>query len=267
MTSPALPEPELSLIMPCYNEEAAIGHTIPKLLAAFRSAGHRLELVAVDNGSGDRTGEVIRRLAEDEPWIVPHRVEVNEGYGHGVLQGLTRCRAPWVGTVAADGQVDAEDIVRLYESAAATDGEVLAKVRRRFRMDGLRRKLVSIAYNLLVRLLWPRLTSLDINGNPKILRREVLLAMELKSKGWLLDPEMMIKAHYMGLRVLEFNAFARMRGTGLSHVRAGTCWEFLTHLVRYRLAPGARLDCERIRANAVRLRGERRVPAGRAIGD
>lgn len=228
--------PDLSLVMPCYNEEESVGLTARRLLAAFDAAGIRLELITVDNGSRDRTGEIIEQLAREHPGIRPHRVEVNRGYGHGLLSGVPLCRAPWVGFIPADGQVDAADVVQLYEAAAESNGNVVAKVRRRFRMDGLQRKLVSITYNLLVRTLWPRLDSLDVNGTPKILPRDALLAMQLQSQGWFLDPEIMIKAHYMGLRVLEFNAFARMRGRGVSHVRAETCWEFLHSLLVYRFS-------------------------------
>jgi glycosyltransferase involved in cell wall biosynthesis len=228
--------PDLSLIMPCYNEEDALGFTVPRLLSAFDKAGYRLELVLVDNGSRDRTGEIIRRFAARHPNIVPCRVEHNQGYGYGVLSGVPLCTGPWIGTVAADGQVDAEDIVRLYEAAVSSNGKVLAKVRRRFRMDGPLRKVISVSYNTFVRLLWPRLQSIDINGNPRLLPREVLVAMNLKSTDWFIDPEMMIKAHYLGLRVLELNVFARMRSAGFSHVRAGTCWEFFCNLLRYRFS-------------------------------
>lgn len=234
-TSPAGQGPEVSFIMPCYNEEEVIGYTIPHLVSAFESRGHRLELVAVDNGSTDRTGEIIEELRQRHPQIVPHRVEVNQGYGWGVLSGLTRCTAPWVGIIPADGQVDAEDVVRLFEAVKPTSGRALGKVRRRFRMDGLTRKLVSTAYNVFVRLLWPGLGSIDINGSPKILPRDVMLGLQLESKSWLLDPEIMIKTHQAGLRVLELNVFARMRGAGLSHVRASTCWEFFRKLVLARV--------------------------------
>ena len=54
------------------------------------------------------------------------------------------------------------------------------------------------------------------------------------SVAWFFDPELLIKAHYLGVRVLELNAFARMRGRGESNVRATTCWEFLRELLRYR---------------------------------
>lgn len=229
-------QPEISFIMPCYNEEENVKYTIPKLLTAFEKAGHHLELIAVDNGSSDRTGEIIKEFATQNSSVIYHHVEKNEGYGNGVLSGITVCTAPWICIIHADGQVDAKDVVELYEAAIATNGKVLAKVRRRFRMDGIPRKIVSVTYNLFFRLLWPRIQSIDINGTPKILPRDFLTAMQLKSKGWFLDPEIMIKAHYMGLRILEFNVFARMRGSGLSHVRIGALWEFFRKLIVYRFS-------------------------------
>ncbi|MGH9204562.1 MAG: hypothetical protein ACRD2A_25320, partial [Vicinamibacterales bacterium] len=163
-------------------------------------------------------------------------VERNIGFGQGILAGLPHAQALWVGTVAADGQVDAEDLVRLYEAALGTDGRVLAKVRRRFRMDGFVRKVISICYNGFVWLLWPGIGTLDVNGQPRLMRAESWRAMELRSTNWLLDPEMVIKAHYMHLRIMELNVFARMRGTGISHVRLSTCWQFFTHLLRMRFS-------------------------------
>jgi glycosyltransferase involved in cell wall biosynthesis len=228
--------PDISIVVPCYNEEAIIGYSLPKLSKAFRQSGYRLELVAVDNGSFDRTGEIIRELASQDPSIVPHRVEHNEGYGNGLLSGLSVASAPWVCFIPADGQVDAEDTVRLFEAAVVSGADVVAKARRRFRIDGLTRKLVSTAYNVFIRVLWPTLPSIDVNGSPKIAPRALLLAMQLESKDWFLDPEIVLKAHYMGVRILEFNVFARLRGNGLSHVRANTCWEFTRNLLKYRLS-------------------------------
>ena len=101
-------------------------------------------------------------------------------------------------------------------------------------MDGPLRKVVSILYNGFVWTLYPKLGSIDVNGTPKIVPRDAMLAMDLQSKQWFLDPELMVKAHYMGVRVLEMNVFARMRGNGLSHVRGSTAWEFFTKLLALR---------------------------------
>src|SRR5262249_46637556 len=134
--------PDISLVMPCYNEQESLPYSVPRLLRAFERAGYRLQLVAVNNGSRDRTGELLGEFAAAHPEVKPVTVETNIGFGNGILSGLAHATAGWVGTVAADGQVDAEDLVRLYEAAVGTDGRVLAKVRRRFRMDGFLRKIV-----------------------------------------------------------------------------------------------------------------------------
>ena len=231
--------PEVSFIMPCYNEEEVIPQTIPDLCDAFAARGHRLQLVATDNGSADRTGEIIGELAQRYP-ITLHRVEPNEGYGNGVLKSFAVCRAPWIGIIPADGQVDAEDVVRLREAVKHTTSPTIGKVRRRFRLDGFRRKVISIGYNGFVRALWPRLDSIDINGSPKLLHKDAIARMQLESKDWFLDPEIMIKGHYLGLRVLEMNVFARMRGNGLSHIRATTCWEFFWSIVQFKFGGYAR---------------------------
>lgn len=228
--------PHVSFVMPCFNEEESVEYTIRRLTSAFEKADYRLELIAVDNGSHDRTGEIIRKLAAENGSIVFHRVEKNQGYGYGVLCGFSVCTAPWVGIIPADGQVDAEDVVRLFESVLSTNGKVLGKVRRRFRMDGLLRKIVSVSYNLFVRALWPGIGSIDINGSPKILPREAITAMNLQAEDWFLDPEIILKAHHMGIRILEFNVFARMRGNGLSHVRVWTCFEFFRNILIFRFS-------------------------------
>jgi glycosyltransferase involved in cell wall biosynthesis len=233
-------QPALSLVMPCYNEEAIVGQTVKRTVQAFRRAEIPIEIVTVDNGSRDSTLAVLEQLAIEYPEVVVTRVPVNVGYGNGVISGFPACRADWVGVVPADGQVDAEDAVRLFEDALATGQPVLAKARRRFRMDGWNRKVVSTGYNMFFRLLWPGVDSLDINGLPKIMPRDVVERMSLTSRQWLLDPEIMIKAHLLGVRVLEYNVFARMRGNGLSHVRASTCLEFLRGVLRFRFSPELR---------------------------
>jgi glycosyltransferase involved in cell wall biosynthesis len=232
--------------MPCYNEEESIPYTIPRLLQAFERAGHRLQLIAVDNGSRDQTGEIIQSFAAANPSVTPLTLKINYGYGNGVLEAMSLCTAPWVGIIPADGQVDAEDVVRLFEYVKSTHGCVLGKVRRRFRMDGLQRKIISICYNGLIWMLWPGLGSIDVNGTPKILPRTVMQSMRLTSKNWLLDPEMVFKAHYMGLQIMELNVFARLRSAGVSHVRLGTCGQFLWNLLIFRFSSSWRRNLPKI---------------------
>lgn len=200
-----------------------------------------LELVLVDNGSTDATGEIIGQLRDEGLPVVKETVAANQGYGHGVLRGLARCRGRYVGFICADGQVDAQDVAKLFEIARRSPEPKLVKVRRRFRMDGLVRKIVSVGYNVFANILFGGVRSIDINGNPKIFPREYYERMNLQSRDWFLDAEVMIKAKRLGLSVFEVNVLGQLRGGGTSNVRATTCWEFVVNLARARFG---RLDLE-----------------------
>jgi len=229
--------PEISLVLPCYDEEDVVGKTVDDLFDAFGAARRRLEVVAVDNGSSDRTGEILRGLAQLRRGLVVTRVEENRGYGNGLLVGLPLATAPWVGILCADGQVAAADVARLYLLAETSKEPRVCKVRRRFRRDGLRRKIVSVAYNLAMNVLFPGIGSIDVNGNPKLLPRASLERMHLGSRDWFLDAEILLEARRLRLPVLEIDVAGHARGGGASNVRASTCLEFVRNILRFRFAP------------------------------
>lgn len=208
--------------------------TATHVVDAFRGQSIPLELVLVDNGSSDSTGAIIDELVAEGMPVVKVRVEVNRGYGHGILTGLRRCTGDFVGFLCADSQVEASDVARVAEISLASKTPKMVKVRRRFRMDGLHRKVISIIYNALANIVFGGLHSIDINGNPKIMPREYYERMQLRSEDWFLDPEVMIKAKRLGLPIYEFNVLGQMRPEGYSHVRGSTMWEFFKNLMNYR---------------------------------
>ena len=137
-------KPELSLVVPCYNEGLTIGTTMPPLAAAFMNAGVDLEMILVDNGSSDNTSEVIDSLIARGLPIQKGIVRVNRGYGLGVLTGLRMARGKSVGFICADGQVGPKEALEVYQLLQTAPGPALAKARRRFRKDSLTRKVVSV---------------------------------------------------------------------------------------------------------------------------
>jgi glycosyltransferase involved in cell wall biosynthesis len=241
MSDPADPTrspggPDLSLVLPCYNEQDVLATTVHGLAKEFEHADVDVELILVDNGSLDRSGEIIDELVAEGLPVVKETVAVNRGYGYGVLRGLERAQGRFVGFICADGQVEPRDTVTVYDIASRARTPTLVKVRRHFRMDGLSRKVASIAYNgLATTLFGGGIRTLDINGNPKIWPREWLGAMRLGSRDWFLDSEVMIKAKRLGLNIIELNVMARMREGGRSNVRPTTCVQLLARLIRYRL--------------------------------
>lgn len=227
--------PDLSIVIPCYNEENALELTMPPLCETFRNAGVQLQLILVDNGSKDRTLEVIDRLIARGLPVAKGVVPVNQGQGLGVVTGFRLCDGRFAGNLCADGQVEPEDVLAVYRAAVAAGVPCVAKARRRYRQDSWIRKIVSICYNFLMIVLFPRIHTLDVNGNPKILPAAALKQMELTSRDWFLEAEIMLKARLLHLPVIEIDVFGQLRQAGKSHVRFSTAMEFIHNIIRCRL--------------------------------
>ena len=228
------PVPDLSLAMPCYNEADCLNQTVPPLVTAFHAAGIDLELVLVDNGSVDQTSTVIDGLIARGLPVRKVTVPVNRGQGLGIRTGLDACRGRHIGYLAADGQVAPESVLLIYRAALAAGDRTIAKVRRRFRPDSLTRKIISILYNVGMLIVFPGMPSMDVNGSPRILPREILPLMELQSSDWFLEAEIMLKVQYLRLMVIEIDVPGHLRKGGNSNVKAGTVVEFVRNIIRYR---------------------------------
>jgi glycosyltransferase involved in cell wall biosynthesis len=226
--------PDVSLVMPCYNEEKALPLSVPPLIEVFEREGVSLQLVLVDNGSRDQTSAVIEQFIAQGFPVVKAVVPVNQGFGYGILTGLTKCTGKYVGYLCADGQVKAQDVLRIYRAAVTSPSPGMAKVRRRFRQDSWIRKLISVFYNGIMLLLFPGISTLDVNGNPKIVSAEVLKRIAPSSHDWFLDAEFMLKARHLKLNVIEINVPGQLRQAGKSNVRMRTVVEFMKNILRAR---------------------------------
>ncbi len=243
---------DLSLVMPCYNEEQCLALTVPPLIQTFQEADVNLELILVDNGSTDGTSTVIDSLIARGLPIVKGVVPVNQGQGLGIRTGLRMSRAPLVGYLCADGQVAPESVLLIYRALDAATPHTLAKARRRFRQDSWIRRLVSIGYNAIMLALFPGMPSLDVNGNPKIMPAEVLRTMDLTSTDWFLEAEIMLKTRHLGLMVLEIDVPGYLRKGGKSSVRFKTLAEFMRNIVIYRFGGSWSLWQRKVEGNPLR---------------
>jgi dolichol-phosphate mannosyltransferase len=227
--------PDLSLAMPCYNEEDCLEQTVPPLVEVFQKAGIDLELVLVDNGSVDQTSAVIDRLIAQGYPIRKAVVPVNRGQGLGIRTGLEECRGRHIGYLAADGQVAPESVLLIYRAVATAGDWTIAKVRRRFRPDSLTRKIISVIYNVGMLIIFPGMPSMDVNGSPRIMPRGILPIMELSSSDWFLEAEIMLKVQHLRMMVIEIDVPGHLRQGGRSNVRWRTILEFMRNIARYRM--------------------------------
>jgi len=214
-----------------YNEEECVRRVVEAMRKALSEEGLDFQLLPVDNGSTDATPGIIAELAADDPRIKVVTVEKNRGYGWGIIKGLAAADGEWIGYMDGDGQIEPEAFLRLARFRGA--GYDMVKIRRAGRQDGWLRGVVSDVYVMVVCLLFD-LPFYDVNAKPRLMRREWLEKLDLNSKDWFLDAEMLIKARELGMTVGEIKAAFLKRKQGLSNVRVGTVGEFLGNIARYR---------------------------------
>ncbi len=222
--------PRLGLSIPLYDEQDLVEQVVVHLVETLRAANIPHSLVLVDNGSTDDTGPRVNGLCARYGLRALH-LEVNAGYGGGILAGLRQLDTELVGWTWGDGQVAPEVVVAAYEKLVAEDLD-LCKARRVERQDGLQRLVVSRIYNTVMKAYG--VTTTDVNGCPKIVRRAAWTQLDARSLDWFLDPEVVLKAAEIGLRVGEVDAVMLPRAGGASKVRGDTVLQFLQHLRAWR---------------------------------
>ena len=245
----------LSLVLPFYNEEANVLRVIHDLEAAFEKEGlEAYEIVAVNNGSRDRTGELLKGLHKKNPRVNIVTVPVNQGLGHGILQGFNASGGDYIGFHPGDGQIGAGDVVKVWRKLVREDLD-LCKVRRVVREDGFQRKVISLIFNFLCRAMFG-IRSDDVNGIPKIMKREALEKMALVSRDWFIDTEIMIKAAQLGLKIGEEDVQFLKREGGKSSINHRALLQFLKNMVLYRVR-GCPMETKRAPRLEEKLQGGR----------
>ncbi|MBS3158448.1 glycosyltransferase, partial [Candidatus Woesearchaeota archaeon] len=208
---------ELSIIIPCYNEEASLPKTISSLINILNKQAFTYELILVNNGSKDKTGSIID-FYKHKGWpIIRVDVKVNQGYGNGIIQGSKYVKGRFLAFMCADAEVPLEDVVKIYDILRKNNRKTIVKVYRYFRDEPIR-KIFSRGYNLLINILFGRI-SWDINAAPKILYSEDYFSLNPVVKDSFFDAELLIKAKRNGFKIIEYNTKSIKREYGKSSVK------------------------------------------------
>lgn len=203
---------KLSLVIPCYNEAA----NLPLLLerCAKVADGSTIEVVLVDNGSTDTSAQVLSELLPRYPGCRSIRVEVNQGYGFGILSGLRSCQGEIIGWTHADMQTDPVDALRGLEIFRQQGNAIFVKGRRYGRPlgDTFFTMGMSLFETLLLRRpLW------DINAQPTLFPRTFFDTWQSPPHDFSLDLYAYYQARQSGLPVYRFPVLFGERAHGVSH--------------------------------------------------
>lgn len=220
------PIPELSALMPAYNEEEVLDSSISEAVGALDDLCQTWELVIVDDGSTDATPEILREWSDRDPRVQAVTQPANSGYSRALIDGFAACRYEVIFYTDADAQFDLGHIADLYPHLAEAE---MVSGYRVGRQDRPVRHLTSAVYNWLqARMLGLRVK--DVNCAFKLFRRSFFDQVELSSDGFLIDAELYARAQSAGLSWRQVGVPHRPRLSGTTTVSVSTVFETLREL-------------------------------------
>lgn len=194
----------LSVVIPAYNEEGGIRSIMERVLAvkdALRQVGvDDLELIVVDDGSADRTAELVR--AQDGATLVQHAK--NGGYGAALKTGFAAAKGEWIGFLDADGTYPPEYFPALVEAAKTQNADLVIGSR----MAGAESQMPKM--RRLGNLIFARLVNIisaanitDSASGMRIFKKSILPSLYPLPDGLNLTPVMSTRALHESLTMVE----------------------------------------------------------------
>ncbi len=221
---------KLSIVVPCYNEE----QNIPLILKRFDEVIGRndIEVILVNNGSTDNSAQVLEELLPGYPFARTTLVEVNQGYGYGILQGLRQCSGEYIGWTHADMQTDPADILKALDIIKQQKGLVFVKGNRKGRPPFDVFFTVGMS---LFETCYLRKKLYDINAQPNIFPKVFFDSWENPPYDFSLDLYALYMARRKKLRVVRFPVLFPERIYGESKWNTGlkSKWKFIKRTIDF----------------------------------
>lgn len=197
--------------MPAFNEEGNIAATIIDACHAAKRVADQYEVIVVNDGSRDRTAEIVGELAKSDPNIRLINHSVNKGYGAAVKTGMAACRKDWIFFTDSDGQFHYDEIEKFVTASGSAD---LVMGYRKKRMDPFHRVFVAQVLLKIWNFILFGLTVRDVDCAYKLFSREVRDKIKLKTESAITVSEFIIKAKANGFRIkqLPVTHYARRFG-------------------------------------------------------
>ena len=194
-----IPDPLLSVVMPCYNERSTIEEIIRRVLAVPL----RIELIVVDDGSKDGTRDILTKLADELTFKLIFQAQ-NGGKGAALRRGFEEVRGDLVVIQDADLEYSPEEFPQLIELICEGRADVVygSRFLGRHRVFMFTHYAGNRFLTLVTNILYNTMLS-DMETCYKVMRTEVLRSMRLEANGFGIEPELTAKIFKRHYRVYE----------------------------------------------------------------
>ena len=225
--------PYVSIVVPLYNEEESLGLLYEKIREAGESIGRPWEAIFVDDGSRDRTYDLVREIHARDPRIKAVKLRKNYGQTSAMVAGFEHTRGDVVISMDGDLQNDPADIPRLL--AKLEEGFDVVCGWRKDRQDKLiSRRVPSVVANWII----GRVTGVRIHDNGcslKAYRGELIRRVSLYNELHRFIPAMSTLA---GARITELVVNHHARQFGVSKYGLGRVWRVFLDIIGVKMITG-----------------------------
>lgn len=192
---------ELSVFFPAYNEEKNIEKTVLNARGVLLKIAKKWEIIVVNDGSRDRTLEIVKKLIKSDKRIRVISHNPNKGYGEALKTGFYNSRYQWIFLTDSDGQFDFAEITKLIAKSNEADLVVGYRIDRK---DPLIRKINGWGWTFLANLLLG-IGVRDVDCAFKLIKKEVIDTIPYleSTRGGMISPELLAKAKKSGFKIVE----------------------------------------------------------------
>jgi len=224
-----MPPPSISVVLPAFNEEENLRSTLADAVACLNQLATTYEVIIVNDGSTDGTEAVARSLCAGNSRLRVVSHTSNRGYGAAVRSGFSAACYDLIFLTDADGQFSFEPLSEFLDRIEDFDAVI---GRRAPRADAWPRSLISAVGNWIARKSF-KLRSRDINCAFKLIRRDVLQTLSLKSDGAMISAELLASVTRAGCRIKEIPVAHRSRAHGsATGARPAVIWQTVVEFMR-----------------------------------
>jgi glycosyltransferase involved in cell wall biosynthesis len=231
----------ISVVLPALNEAANIEQTVQAVVTYMSDRAIDYEVIVVNDGSTDATGEIVKDLAQINPRLQVITHSQNLGYGSALRSGFDLVVGDYIFLMDSDRQFDISDLDRFLPHIVSNQNsnqDLILIGYRQKRADPMVRSLNAWAYHLFIKILFG-LHVKDMDCAFKLFPRCAYLAVEpIKSNGALFSGELLIKWQLAGFKKIEIpvrhfpRQFGVQTGASLRVILKmfGECWQLKQEL-------------------------------------
>ena len=206
----------LSVFFPAYNEQDNIENTITNAIAILPKVAKKWEVLVINDGSSDKTGKVISKLAKENKGVRLINHKVNRGYGAAFKSGLYGAKYDWITFTDADGQFDFSEITNFIEKQRKSKADIVIGYYKKRQVSKVK-IFTSKLWELVVFVLFG-LKVRDIDCGFKLISKKVVDTVSglEAERGAFISSEFLIKAKKKGFKIVEIpvSHYPRTAGQG-----------------------------------------------------